>query len=254
MAHGRRQTPVSIKVSLIGLIGAIVLAAGTIIAAFITRQSSPPPNAQSTSDITSSKATSEPTSSTTFAFDFETGTQNWGTSEGAFKLAKVDLTNNPVHSGTHALQVTTALLGDGNPAYTPTKEVYRHTEAKVYFDQRAPNGFNIRGPYNLTGKQVSCFVYLPGGLAPEGNPQAYIKLFVKDKKFANDFSKAVDIDASHLERWFLLSFVIGADKTDADATFDATQVNALGVRIDTVSKSTLDYTGPFYIDDCAIEH
>src|SRR5436309_15993730 len=89
------------------IMAAIIIAIATIIAAFITgifllqanRQSSLPP----TSTITTPTVTSQPTSSTTFAFDFETSTQNWGTSEGAFKLAKVDLTNNPVHSGTYAL-------------------------------------------------------------------------------------------------------------------------------------------------------
>jgi hypothetical protein len=247
------------------IVPALIGAVAVIIAAFISgifilqasKQSSSSPNSPATSAITTPKVTSEPTSSTTFAFDFETSTQNWGTSEGAFKLAKVDLTNNPVHSGTHALQVTTAFLGDGNPAYTPDKEVYQHTEATVYFDQVAPNGFDMPGPYNLAGKTVSCFVFLPSGLAPEGNPQAYIRLFVKSKKgslLPNDFGKAVSIDASRVERWFLLSFVIGADRNDADADFDATQVIALGVRIDTVSKSTLNYTGPFYIDDCTIEH
>jgi hypothetical protein len=43
-------------------------------------------------------------------FGFENGSQNWGTSEGNFKLAKVDVTTNLVHSGIHSLQVTTTLL------------------------------------------------------------------------------------------------------------------------------------------------
>src|SRR5438552_18639341 len=62
-------------------------------------------------------------------FDFETGVQNWGTSEGQYKLARVDVTTQHTHSGKQALEVTTSLLGGKNSAYTPDKEVYRHTEA-----------------------------------------------------------------------------------------------------------------------------
>lgn len=155
-------------------------------------------------------------SPTGYAFDFENGTQNWGTSEGSYKLATVDLTTNPVHSGSHALKITTALLGDANPAYTANKEVYRHTEATVYFSQAAPNGFDTPGPYNLKGKRVSCYVYLPSGLANGGAQQPYIRVFVKDVNFHDDFSTAVAINQTTVSHWLLLSFIVGADPNNAD--------------------------------------
>ncbi len=187
-----------------------------------------------------------------FAFNFENGTQHWGTSEGNFKLAKVGVTTRPVHSGRYALQITTALLGNANPLYNGLKEVYRHTEATVYFDQVPPNGFSVPGPYNLSGKRVSCFVFLPSRLATEDNHQTYIRIFVKDTKFANDFSTAVNIDPSVTNRWIQLSFIVGAESGNADRSFDPTRVNAIGIRIETPDGSTMSYNGTFYIDDCSI--
>lgn len=182
-------------------------------------------------------------------FDFETGVQNWGTSEGQYKLARVDVTTQHARSGKQALEVTTSLLGGKNSAYTPDKEVYRHTETVVYFNKTILNGFSSPGPYNLEGKQISCFVYLPHGLET-----TFIRIFVKDTKYANDFSKVVDINSSNIDKWLQLTFVVGSDPNDADTNFDASKVNALGVRIETPDSAMLSYTGSFYIDDCTIEH
>src|SRR5258706_544365 len=145
-----------------------------------------------------------------------------------------------------------AALSNTNPLYNGLKEVYRHTEATVYFDQVPPNGFSVPGPYNLSGKRVSCFVFLPSRLATEDNHQTYIRIFVKDTKFANDFSTAVNIDPSVTNRWIQLSFIVGAESGNADRSFDPTRVNAIGIRIETPDGSTMSYNGTFYIDDCSI--
>lgn len=259
------------------IIAALITAAATIIAAVIgvvlhngTRDQPTAlvatPTTQTALVPTQSTTTNTPVSTATpstivtsisptgYAFDFENGTQNWSTSEGSYKLATVGLTTNPVHSGSHALKITTVLLGDANPAYTANKEVYRHTEATVYFSQAAPNGFDTPGPYNLARKRVSCYVYLPSGLAGGGAQLAYIRIFIRDVSYHNDFSTAVTIDQTAVNHWLLLTLVVGADPNNADSGFDATKVNAMGVRIDTPSGSTLNYTGPFYIDDCSIQH
>jgi hypothetical protein len=187
------------------------------------------------------------------AFNFENGKQHWGTSEGNFKPTKVGVTTNPVHSGRYALQITTVLLGNANPFFNASKEVYRHTEATVYFDQGTPNGFSVLGPYNLRGKRVSCFVFLPSGLATGDDYQNYVRIFVKDIKFANDFSTAIKIDLSVTDHWIQLSLVVGTEINNADASFDPTRVNAMGIRIETSDNSTTNYNGAFYIDDCIIQ-
>ncbi len=196
--------------------------------------------------------------STPFTFDFETDTPQWHVSEEHYKPTQVRIVTNPVHSGTHALEVSGDLLGDASPGYTSNKEVYQHTEATVYFNQVTLKGFNTPGPYNLTNKQVSCFVYLPGTKDPGTGPQASIKIFVKSlvgNTYPNDSGKEVLIDSNHVGNWFQLSFIVGAAKEDADTTFDATKVVALGIRIATTPGSTLQHTGPvFYVDDCAIQH
>ncbi len=257
------------------IIAALITAAATIIAAVIgvvlhnsTRDQPTAivatPTTKTALVPTQSTTTNTPVSTATpstivtsisptgYAFDFENGTQNWSTSEGSYKLATVDLTTNPVHSGSHALKITTALLGDANPAYTANKEVYRHTEATVYFSQAAPNGFDAPGPYNLAGKRVSCYVYLPSGLANGGAQQAYIRIFVKDVNFHDDFSTAVTIDQTTVSHWLLLSFIVGSDPNNADSGFDATKVNAMGVRVDTPSGSTLNYTFSIVMEEANV--
>lgn len=188
--------------------------------------------------------------STDIAYDFEKGTSGWVTSEGAFKLALVSLATKPVHSGIYSLEVTTTLMGNANPAYSSAKEVYNHTEADVYFDQAKPNDFSAPGPYNLSGKEVSCFVFLPGALAN----QIYIRLFVKDTEFRNDFSEALNVNPSTVNHWIFFTFVVGNIIHNTDQGFDPTKVNSLGIRVDTFSGSTLNYSGSFFIDDCSIQH
>jgi len=202
---------------------------------------SPTPTAQSTT-----VSGTEPTGT----FGFENGVENWIAPEGAFKLSKVDTTTERVHSGAHALRLTTVLIGNGNKAY-PGQEYYTHSEATVYFDQPLP-GLSKPGPYNLTGKTVSCFVYLPSTLATGNTAQAFVRMFSKDRQFANDYGPIVSIDASHVGQWFQISLIIG--KGDPDKTFNPKSVWSIGVLLETIDGSTLSFNGSIYIDDCFVGH
>ena len=173
-------------------------------------------------------------------FGFDGSTQGWGTSEGGFKLAKVSDASSPVYSGNGSLEVTSALIGSGNPHY-PGNGVYTHTEATDYFS-----------PHNLGGATVACYVYLPPALAPGGSSPGYIRVFVKDTQYRNDFSDLVTIGPSTVGRWIKLSFMIGANPDNEGQGFDTMQVNAIGVRIDLNDGSMLNYAGPFYIDACSL--
>ena len=147
------------------------------------------------------------------------------------------------------MQVTTKLTGDTNP----NNEVYRHTDAKVYFTQRIPIGFNNPSPYNFLGKQVSCQVYLPRNLTA-GSPQPTVNISVKDANQRNDNGKPVPIDASIAGKWTQLSFIVGKYREDADQGFDGTHIISIGVQVVVSPGSTLNYTGPFYIDNCILPH
>lgn len=188
-------------------------------------------------------------------FDFETGIEGWNTAEGSYKLATVNITTQVVHSGKQALEVDTELFGSGSSQFAAHNkdDIYRHTEADGYFSGNIPEGFNQPGPYDLTAKQISCFVYLPTGLDVEGAPSAYVRLIVKDAKFANQFSKAVDVTKDNVNQWLDLSLVVSKSSPDSDPAFDPTQINAIGVRLDSLDGSTVAYTGPIYIDDCQIK-
>lgn len=175
-------------------------------------------------------------------YNFESGTENWVTSEGAYKLAKLDTSDQVVCAGRQSLRLTTEL-------YIDPVEVYRHTEAVAYFGGAVPQGMPNPGPYDLTGKEVSCYVWVPASLVSQGDPETYIKLFVKDEAFHNQYSTALDITEDAADSWQYLSLTI----TNGLDGFDATKTNALGVRIELQPDSALRFEGPIYIDECRIE-
>ncbi len=198
------------------------------------------------SDITAPTATptASPKPTSQYGFNFESGTQKWTTSEGEYKYSILENTKQFVYSGNQALRLATEL-------YSGSNEVSRHTETVAYFNNAIPEGFGLPGPYNLTGKTVSCFVYLPTALAPNGSSAAYIQLFVKDKDFRNQFNTVLDILPSNVNQWLQLSLTVG-EGGGMDSGFDSSKINALGIRIVLHNQATLNYTGSFYIDHCTI--
>ncbi len=175
-------------------------------------------------------------------FDFESGIDNWTTSEGAYKLAELDTSQDVVCVGNQSLELTTEL-------YTSQDHVTRHTEAVAYFGNAIPGGMDGPGPYNLEGKEVSCNVFLPSALVSEGNPQAYVKIFVKDIHQANQFGVAMDATPLTTDTWQQISLVI----KNEEGKFDSKLVNALGLRFELQEGATLNFEGQIYIDGCEIE-
>ena len=178
-------------------------------------------------------------------YNFEENTQGWGTSEGAFKLAQLETSDAIVYSGQKSLKLTTELSAQKGQ----TESVYLHTEATAYFNNAIPEGKSQPGPYDLTGKQVSCYVHLPPELA---NAQVNIQVFVKDNHFRNQFGEPMWIAPNNVESWQRLALAVG-DGNGQDDGFDATKTNTLGVRIHLTHGSTLEFSGSIYIDHCSIE-
>jgi hypothetical protein len=185
-------------------------------------------------------------------YDFETDKAGWTTSEGDYKRAVLSTTTLAAYMGSQSLALDTELYGSGSLEFANHNQddIYRHTEAVVYFNQ-IPEGIDYPGPYDLTGKRLSCFVYLPVGLVASSNaPPAYVRLTLKDKNFENRFSEPVMINSETTEQWLELIYVVNPDP---NSNFDTTQVNALGVRLDSLDDSTVSYNGPIYIDYCTID-
>jgi hypothetical protein len=109
------------------------------------------------------------------------------------------------------------------------------------------------GPYNLFGLRVTCYVNLPTGLADNAYPPL-VQVFIKDTSFRNMFSAPTGITTSNTDQWFPITMELSASEIQlrADAGFDATNANTLGVRVITSSGSTLRYSGPFFVDYCTI--
>lgn len=188
-------------------------------------------------------------------YDFEAGIQGWDTSEGEFKLATLESTAERSYSGQRSLKVTTELYGGASEEFASRsrERVFLGTEAKVYFNRFPLEGVERAGPYNLTEKTVSCYVYFPAGLAPESNPATSVRLFVKDASEHNQYGDYVNLSTSNVEQWMLLSLKVGVEG-GIDPAFDPTTTNALGVRVELPENSTLTYVGPFYLDRCAVEY
>ena len=188
-------------------------------------------------------------------YDFETSIQGWDTSEASYKLATIESTADRSYSGQHSLKVTTELYGGASDDFISRgrEKVFSGTEAKVYFSRFPPQGIENSGPYNLTEKTVSCYVYFPSGLVLANNPESYVRLFVKEISEHNQYAELVNISASNVEQWVRLSLKVGVG-SGMDSTFDPTKANALGVRVELPETSKLSYVGPFYIDRCAVEY
>lgn len=188
-------------------------------------------------------------------YDFEAGIQGWDTSEGAFKLATLESTTERTYSGQRSLKVTTELYGGASEDFASRgrEKVFLGTEVKVYFNRFPPDRVENAGPYNLTEKTVSCYVYFPSGLVLENNPAPYVRLFVKDLSERNQHSEYVNLSGSNVDQWMLLSLDVGVEG-GMDSAFDPTTINAVGVRVELPVNSKLTYVGPFYIDGCAVEY
>ena len=186
-----------------------------------------------------------------WTFDFDSSTQNWTTSESQYKEATLEV-GSTKYTGNSSLLLSTELR------YDSEDHIFQHTEATGYFNTAIPQGAPTAGPYDLTGKLVSCWVYVPINLAVEtGNPQSYIQLFVKDVNNRNEFGAYEDIITSNTDQWMQLSFQVNSVGSD-DPSYDSTQINALGIRIHLQDSATLTYSTkagdpPIYIDACTIE-
>ncbi len=185
-------------------------------------------------------------------YDFKQGTEGWGISEGKDKSAMVSVSKQVMHSGMPSLEVMSHILGDENAAYASKyerKSAYLHTQATVWFDRIKPIGSPIYGPYDLTGQEISCWVLVPRALA---TGDAYIQIFIKDERFANQYAPAMSIDSSKVGIWIQLSLLVGDSINNVDPNFSSKEVDALGIQLVTLPGSKLDYTGPFYISDCIV--
>lgn len=172
------------------------------------------------------------------AFDFEDGTQGWNPSDTTTQLS---LTTSPVHSGNRALEVKIQL-----PAPT-------NIEVAAYFNQVKPAGFSSLGPYDFSGKRVSCFVYLPRQLAGGVLLQNFVKdkNSVVDHKSGTEYGPPHNIALSDTEKWIEIAYPVGTGTPDPQG-FDITQVDAMGMSIKTNEGSSLTFKGSFYVDDCTI--
>lgn len=193
-------------------------------------------------------------------YDFELGTQEWTTSEGEYKQASLRVTKGVVYKGAQALQLVTELAGNASSMFSAATPELRNvlpvTEAVVYFKGSTPQGFQNPPPYDLVDEAVSCYVYLPETLTNDQDHPPYIRIFVKDTNNRNQYSIPLLIEKSSVEQWKKLSLVIESSaatpEPSGEESFDASQVSALGLRIEVPPGSNLEFNGSLYIDYCTL--
>ncbi len=165
-------------------------------------------------------------------FDFEDGsTGGWNTSEGDSKLAQLIPVASPVYAGNGSLGVLTELNGNGD-------DIYRHTEAKVYFV-----------PINMEGYHSRLWVYFPRAVLDN---QGYIEFlhYVSDESFRNQYDARVRLDETLVDKWILLDLVVGSPEAGGqkDDGFDSTKITGAGVRLETYGE--FSFTGLVaFVDD-----
>lgn len=175
------------------------------------------------------------------SYSFETGTQGWVPTT----CGTLDTTSDVTYSGSSSLLVNSTLyLNENDNCYV---------EPFVDFGISPPEGAES-GPYNLEGKRVTCFVYLPSPLGVDSDPpEVLARLFVKDVNFVNHFTSDFWVDSSKIEQWIPFSLLVGSDEGIKEPGFDAEKVQAISIRVELVNDSQHEYDGPIYIDNCSFE-
>lgn len=182
-------------------------------------------------------------------YDFESGVQGWRNNSGCYP-ATLGTDSGIVYEGNQALVfiaelAETCASGDSGCQCVEIEKDFYYTIP----------GMSTPGPYNLTGKKVSCYVYLPSGLLSPGNPQVYVTIYVKDSSFKNLKGHAVNVTSSNVDQWSELSLVIGDPSTYSliETGFGFDNVYIIGIRVELQDNSPFIYNGPIYIDYCGIE-
>jgi hypothetical protein len=185
---------------------------------------------------------------TEIAYNFQGGTQGWESPQAGHKQVNVSVAMNPDNPKEYALKIVTLLTGRES-----SSSLGRYTTVEVFFDQNIPLGFQNPGPYNLNGKLITCDVNLPQQLAQNAPPnQAYIRLFVEDTNGSTDYNEPLFITPNTTGK-VQLQLTVGI-LNEIEPGFNGEQVEGMGIRIDVPKVSPLNYTGPFYVDECSMQH
>ncbi len=208
-----------------------------------------PDNPTATSTATQvAPPTSAPTATSTpelipphgpdYFFGFEFGKEGWHTSEaGNGKRAEVSVVTAPVRSGLAALAIDTELRGND-------VDVFRHTEAKVYFASS-----------DMAGQRSQIWIYIPASVLEgddnEGEP-GYLEFlhYVVSEGHSNQYDPRTRVDATMVNQWIMLDLTVGVVEQNGhiDSGFDPEKIIGGGVRFE--AYGDFDFSGIVaYVDD-----
>lgn len=154
-------------------------------------------------------------------------------------IRSVHLTHQIAHTGRNCLTLAIALDG----------RVPSQRQGEAYVDLRYSPPADTSFPVNLSGHEITAWLFAPSGLqGPAHNPNG-ARLFVKDSKWRSEYGPWTHLRPGH---WNRLAFTpsAAAPKTGyADAGFDPGKIILVGTSVALGGGSSSRFVGDAFLDD-----
>ena len=176
----------------------------------------------------------------TSKYGFESDTMGWKAQdyEDSRACAQVMRSADRAKDGRHSLKMMMNLVGGD--------ENRSKGEAWVNMLAKPPKG--ERAPLNLERRAITAWVYAPEGARGERSRPNGFQVFVKDKKWRNEYGPWQNVVEGE---WVKLSLTVSASEPESgwmDDGFDPKQIIAVGVKMGAGGESSATYKGPVYVD------
>jgi len=175
-----------------------------------------------------------PLTSPVLRYGFDEGTMGWvpQTYKGNQAVINVQQSNEHIKFGQNSLEVQIELIG--NDEQKSVGEVF------VDLSNNPPVGATT--PFDLTGKLITMWVYVPS--AAIGNPNAPngIEVFVKDVNDKSQYSEWMNLTSANTDKWMTVTLI-----PSANAGVDLSNLKLLGLKIGAGEKSTAVFRGSIWI-------
>lgn len=181
--------------------------------------------------------------------------QTYEDSQAVRSIQYVYQPDHPVYLGQYALQLNVNLV---------PKDL-NLSKGETYVDVVThPPLDNTVGPYDLSNKAITCWVYLPKeAYSINNNPWIGLQVFAKDN-FAGDGGPRAEygdwtrVAPNDVDKWIRITlkprtFPSPNGWIDEKRGFDPTAINVIGVKIgvdDSYADPSVSYAGPIYVDAC----
>jgi hypothetical protein len=174
-------------------------------------------------------------------YGFEPGTQGWQvtTFSGSQAISSVARSPNQKFAGTYSLMLNTDL-----------RAVSPFSSGEVFVDMLNEPPYAVPIPVDLTGREVSIFVFCPTGSGGPANAPNGLQLIVKDSAFKSEYGTWTPIVENTWIKVALTPSTTVPPQGSMEAGFNPAQIRVVGLKIGAAGNAAAGfrYLGPIYMD------